>query len=106
MLSVGQHPSEQGLRSLPRAHGAVVQRSSRSERVGCRGIELLVHSPSGVYNAAPMRRHLFALLLRQYIEHKNPANLRVHVLSNAVLWMSLCTLLSQIPAPVAVPLLG
>jgi len=53
-----------------------------------------------------MRQHLFELFLRQYIEHKNPANLRVHVLSNAVLWMSLCTLLSQIPAPVGVPVLG
>jgi hypothetical protein len=53
-----------------------------------------------------MRQHLFQLFLRQYIEHKNPANLRVHVWSNAVSWISLCTLLSQIPAPAAIPVLG
>src|SRR6185503_1355331 len=53
-----------------------------------------------------MRSHLFQLVLRQYIEHKNPSNLRIHVWSNAVLWMSLATLLSQIPAPVGVPILG
>src|SRR6476646_3920414 len=53
-----------------------------------------------------MRSHLFGLVLRQYIEHKNPSNLRIHVWSNAVLWLSLTTLLSQIPAPIGVPVLG
>jgi L-gulonolactone oxidase len=53
-----------------------------------------------------MRQHLFQLFLRQYIEHKNPANLHVHVWSNAVLWISLCTLLSRITAPATIPLLG
>src|SRR5262245_2489173 len=53
-----------------------------------------------------MMSHLFGLVLRQYIEHKNPSNLRIHVWTNAVLWMSLSTLLSQIPAPITVPILG
>src|SRR5262245_23047917 len=53
-----------------------------------------------------MRSHLFRLVLGQYIEHKNPSNLRVHIWSNAVLWLSLVTLLSQFSAPIAVPMLG
>lgn len=53
-----------------------------------------------------MRAHLFELLLRQYIEHKNPQNLRLHVWSNAVLWTAWITLLSQVPLPIAVPVLG
>src|SRR5690348_1198559 len=53
-----------------------------------------------------MKSHLFGLVLRQYIEHKNPFNLRIHVWSNAVLWLSLTTLLSQIPASIGVPVLG
>src|SRR5438034_100545 len=53
-----------------------------------------------------MRSHLFRMLLRQYIEHKDPANLRVHLWSNALMWMGLTTLLSQVPVPVAVPILG
>jgi len=53
-----------------------------------------------------MRSHLFQLLLRQYIEHRHPANVRVHVWTNAFLWLGLCTLLSQMPAPVEIPLLG
>ena len=53
-----------------------------------------------------MRSSLFNLLLRQYIEHKDPANLRVHVWSNALFWTGFSTLLSQIAVPARVPLLG
>jgi hypothetical protein len=53
-----------------------------------------------------MRQHLFALLLRQYIEHKNPANLRLHVVSNGVFWTALATALSQVALPWGVPILG
>jgi hypothetical protein len=56
--------------------------------------------------SAPVRSHLIKFLLRQYIEHKDPLNLRVHVWSNAILWTGLITLLSQVPAPVPVPVLG
>jgi hypothetical protein len=52
------------------------------------------------------RSHLIKVLLRQYIEHKDADNLRVHVWSNAILWSGWITLLSQVPMPVAVPLLG
>jgi hypothetical protein len=47
-----------------------------------------------------------ALVLRQYAEHKDPGNLRLHVWSNALFWAGLITLLSQVPFPVAVPLFG
>src|SRR5437016_4490235 len=57
-------------------------------------------------DTSSMRSHLFRMLLRQYIEHKDPANLHVHLWSNAFMWMGLATLLSQVPAPVAVPILG
>ncbi len=53
-----------------------------------------------------MRSHLFRMLLRQYIEHKDPSNLRVHLWSNALMWIGLTTLLSHVPVPVAVPMLG
>ena len=53
-----------------------------------------------------MNRHHFRLVLRQWIEHQNPANLRLHVWSNAAAWLGLTTALSQVPVPVAVPLLG
>jgi hypothetical protein len=46
------------------------------------------------------------LLLRQYIEHKNPDNLRIHVWLNAIFWAGWITLLSQVPIPVPIPLLG
>jgi hypothetical protein len=45
-------------------------------------------------------------VLRQYIEHKNPANLRLHLWTNTVAWLALTTLLSQLPLPLGIPLLG
>src|SRR4051812_42041389 len=53
-----------------------------------------------------MRSHLFRLLLRQYIEHKNPSNLRIHVWSNAVFWAGWTIALSQISVSIPVPFLG
>lgn len=53
-----------------------------------------------------MRAHLLRLFLRQYIEHKNPANLRLHVVANGVFWTALVTVLSQVPLPWAIPGLG
>ena len=53
-----------------------------------------------------MRAHLFRLFLRQYIEHKNPANLQLHVVFNGVFWTALITVLSQVPLPWSVPGLG
>jgi uncharacterized membrane protein YGL010W len=50
-----------------------------------------------------MAAHLFRLVLRQYLEHKNKANLRVHVVSNGVLWTALVTVLSQVPLPLPGP---
>jgi hypothetical protein len=50
-----------------------------------------------------MRGHLLKLLLRQYIEHKNPANLRLHVVSNGIFWLAFATLLSQVPLPWTLP---
>lgn len=52
-----------------------------------------------------LTRHL-RFILRQYIEHKVPANLRLHLWTNALAWLALTTLLSQIPLPLAMPLLG
>jgi hypothetical protein len=45
-------------------------------------------------------------LVRAYVEHKNPENLRLHVWTSALAWLALMTALSQIPLPFAVPLLG
>jgi FAD/FMN-containing dehydrogenase len=53
-----------------------------------------------------MNEHHLRFVLRQWIEHKNPANLRLHVWINGVGWLGLTTVLSQIPVPVGVPLLG
>src|SRR5262245_55930154 len=55
---------------------------------------------------ASMTRHHLRFVLRQWIEHQNPANLRLHVWSNGAAWLGLTTALSQVPVPVAVPLLG
>lgn len=53
-----------------------------------------------------MNRHHLRFVLPQYIEHKVPANRRLHVWTNAVAWIALTTLLSQLPLPFALPLLG
>jgi len=53
-----------------------------------------------------VNRHHLRFVLRQYIEHKNPANLRLHVWTNGIGWLALTTVLSQIPVPFAVPVLG
>jgi uncharacterized membrane protein YGL010W len=45
-------------------------------------------------------------VLRQYIEHKNPSNLRFHVWTSAASWLALVTALSQVRIPIAVPVLG
>jgi len=53
-----------------------------------------------------MTRHHLRFVLRQYIEHKNPSNLRLHVWTNGIGWLALTTVLSQVPFPLRVPLLG
>ncbi len=53
-----------------------------------------------------MNRHHLRFVLRQYIEHKNPANLRLHVWTNGIAWIGLTTALSQVRLPFALPLLG
>src|ERR1700729_727634 len=53
-----------------------------------------------------MTRHHLRFVLRQYIEHKDPSNLKLHVWTHAVSWLALTTLLSQIPLPFGVPILG
>src|SRR5580704_12389843 len=53
-----------------------------------------------------MSRHHVRSVLRTYIEHKNPANLRLHVWADTVAWLALTTALSQVALPFRVPLLG
>ncbi len=53
-----------------------------------------------------MNGHHLRFVLRQYIEHKDPENLRLHVWTNGVAWLGLTTALSQVPLPFGVPLLG
>jgi hypothetical protein len=55
-----------------------------------------------------MNGHHLRFVLRQYVEHKDPENLRLHVWSNGVAWLGLTTALSQVPLPLpfAVPVLG
>src|SRR5690349_15248585 len=51
-------------------------------------------------DSAWMRTHLVSLLVRQYIEHKNAGNLRLHVWSSAVLWTGLLSVLARVDVPV------
>ena len=53
-----------------------------------------------------MNRHHLRFVLRQYIEHKNPENRKLHAWTNAIAWLGLTTVLSQVPLPFAVPVLG
>src|SRR5580704_5839740 len=53
-----------------------------------------------------MNRHHRRFVLRQYIEHKTPANLRLHFWTHAAGWLALTTALSQVPLPFALPILG
>jgi L-gulono-1,4-lactone dehydrogenase len=53
-----------------------------------------------------MNRHHLRFVLRQYIAHKNPANLRIHVWTHAIGWLAITTALSQVPLPLGVPVLG
>jgi hypothetical protein len=53
-----------------------------------------------------MNRHHLRFVLRQYIEHRNPSNLRLHVWTHAIGWLALTTALSQVPLPFSVPILG
>lgn len=55
---------------------------------------------------AAMREHLKRLVLRQYIEHQNPANIGLHIWSNLVLWAGWITILSQVPIALRIPFLG
>jgi hypothetical protein len=46
-------------------------------------------------------------VLRQYVVHKNPANLRLHVWTHGIAWLALTTAVSQVPLPLSgVPVLG
>lgn len=53
-----------------------------------------------------MNRHHLPFILRQYIEHKDPQNLRLHVWAHAIGWLALTSALSQVPLPFSVPILG
>jgi hypothetical protein len=51
-------------------------------------------------------RHHLRFVLRQYIAHKNPSNLRLHFWTSGIAWLGLTTALSQVPLPFGVPVLG
>jgi L-gulonolactone oxidase len=48
-----------------------------------------------------MNRHHLRFHARQVVEHRNPANLRLHVWTSGVMWLALVTMLSQVPLPTA-----
>lgn len=52
--------------------------------------------------------HNLRFVLRSYIEHRNPENLKLHVWSHGIGWIALTTALSQMPLPLPfdVPLFG
>lgn len=50
-----------------------------------------------------MNRHHFRHLLRQHIEHKDPANLRLHAWTTGIGWLGLTTALSQVRLPLPLP---
>jgi len=55
-----------------------------------------------------MHRHHLRFVVRQYLEHKSPENLRLHFSTHCIGWLALTTALSQvaISLPVRVPVLG
>jgi hypothetical protein len=53
-----------------------------------------------------MNRHHLHLVLRQYIEHKDRSNLRLHIWTHGIGWLAITTALSQVRLPFAVPVLG
>ena len=57
-----------------------------------------------------MHRHHVSFVLRQYLEHKSPENLRLHLWTHCIGWLAFTTALSQVaialPPSVPVPLLG
>lgn len=55
-----------------------------------------------------MNAHHLRFVLRQYIEHRDPENLRLHAWASAAQWLALSTALSQIPLalPFSIPMLG
>ncbi|HKO92447.1 MAG TPA: hypothetical protein VJU61_14900, partial [Polyangiaceae bacterium] len=53
-----------------------------------------------------MNRHHLHFVLRQYIAHKDPQNLRLHMAVHGIGWLALTSALSQVPLPFALPLLG
>ncbi len=58
---------------------------------------------------APLRAmngHHLRFVLPQYLEHRNPANVRLHAVTSLPAWLALATLLSQLPIPVLGPALG
>lgn len=69
-----------------------------------------MHIASPATTSAPpaplLNAHHLPFVLRQWIEHKIPENLRLHVWINGIGWLGLMTLLSQVPMPISVPLLG
>ena len=53
-----------------------------------------------------MNRHHLRFVLRSYMERKSAPNFRLHAWTYAVGSIGLSTALSQVPLPVAVPVLG
>lgn len=53
-----------------------------------------------------MNSHHLPYVLRQYIEHKHPGNLYLHVWINSIGWLALATLASQVSTSIEIPLLG
>lgn len=53
-----------------------------------------------------MNRHHLRFVLRQTIEHRNPANVRIHLWTHSIGWLGLTTAMSQVPLPFGVPVLG
>ena len=64
------------------------------------------HKADPRHKGLTMNRHHLPYFLRQYIEHKNPQNLRLHLVSNGVGWLALMTLFSQVHLPIGIPVLG
>ena len=46
------------------------------------------------------------ILLDAWIRHRHPGNLAVHAVSGLIAWLGLTTVLTAIPTPLALPVLG
>jgi hypothetical protein len=92
------------------AEGNVDARAAKAHRAHDGGEPIVYQTTAGHVLLDPdlMSRHPLRFVVRQRIEHRTVANLRLHAWTSVVTWLALLTALSQValPLPRPIPLLG